>query len=360
MTVDILFALAPVVITVVGITWIVRSLLRARRLRDPYDDARWYLHPFISVADAIRQLLLVLGAGLAPVAALALFRRFGWSADADWFVLAGSALAVALAYWQRAPLALVAAALGALGWWTALSLRWAESGSGSSAAAIAGLAALAVTLYASGRIHEIDERFRRFGFFLWIVGTSALLGMLLWLSSQEGLLSVGGYSQTEHFTTVQVLAISGVWLVALAAASLAIWRKTLPFNEAIPLIVVGALMAAFALFKPSGIGSRSYVAAPELSTLGAVWALALNVVLLAALVGMVFLGYERREEWLVTFGALMLFVFVLVKYFDWLFTFLDRSIAFVIAGALLLGVGWSMERARRMVLAAMETTDEHA
>jgi len=45
---------------------------------------------------------------------------------------------------------------------------------------------------------------------------------------------------------------------------------------------------------------------------------------------------------------------IFVKYFDWFFTFLDKSVFFISAGVLLFVVGWLMEKGRRYMLAEIE------
>jgi hypothetical protein len=99
---------------------------------------------------------------------------------------------------------------------------------------------------------------------------------------------------------------------------------------------------------------------PSLSSTGLAIGIWLNLVLLAGLTGELFLGYQRKVNWEVNLAAGLLFLFVVVKYFNWLFKLLDRSIAFTLAGVLFIAIGWLMERGRRMVIASMEATDEHA
>jgi uncharacterized membrane protein len=36
-----------------------------------------------------------------------------------------------------------------------------------------------------------------------------------------------------------------------------------------------------------------------------------------------------------------------VKYFDWFFKFMDKSVFFIVAGIMLFAIGWAMERGRR-------------
>ena len=41
---------------------------------------------------------------------------------------------------------------------------------------------------------------------------------------------------------------------------------------------------------------------------------------------------------------------VIIKYFDWFFEFIDKSIFFLGAGELMLALGWSMEKGRKYII----------
>jgi len=66
------------------------------------------------------------------------------------------------------------------------------------------------------------------------------------------------------------------------------------------------------------------------------------------------LGYLKRENWLINLGAFFIFILIFVKYFDWFFAFLDKSIFFISAGILLFVVGWFMEKGRRYLLSTIK------
>jgi len=182
------------------------------------------------------------------------------------------------------------------------------------------------------------------------------------LSSQGGIALIGNKSVVGPFAVSWKLgvALGALFVVAAASLALAALRKAVSRAETAAIGVVLAVMLLLSVAPPKGASSGEFFAifggggTTTLTAVGTAWAALFNVLLLAALLGLVFLGYERREDWLVTFGAMLLFVFVLLKYFDWLFSLLDRSIAFVGAGLLFLGVGWLMERGRRSIIAAME------
>ena len=76
--------------------------------------------------------------------------------------------------------------------------------------------------------------------------------------------------------------------------------------------------------------------------------------------GVIFVGYGRKEKWLINLGIFFLFIFILVKYFDWFFDFLDKSVFFIGAGVLLFAVGWFMGKGRRYMLSEMKNKNNDA
>lgn len=92
----------------------------------------------------------------------------------------------------------------------------------------------------------------------------------------------------------------------------------------------------------------------ELSDTGVLWALIYNFAIFFELIGLIFSGYMRRDTRFINFGASFLFLLIIVKYFDWFFTFLNKSIFFIGAGILLFVVGWFMERSRRYMISNIQ------
>lgn len=119
------------------------------------------------------------------------------------------------------------------------------------------------------------------------------------------------------------------------------------------LFAVIPLLPSQRLFIQSG-GGRSFQV--DLTGAGVWWAILFNVLVFVQLLGLIFSGYARREGWLINVGALFLFLLIAVKYFDWFFAFLDKSVFFVGAGILLLAVGWLMEKGRRYVISSIDAS----
>jgi len=88
-----------------------------------------------------------------------------------------------------------------------------------------------------------------------------------------------------------------------------------------------------------------YVIAP--SGTGGVYPLLFTLLLGGSALGLVWAGYHREDVRLVTMGFSWLGLLIIVRYFDWFWSLLDRSLFFMIGGVILVGGGIWLERKRR-------------
>ena len=135
-----------------------------------------------------------------------------------------------------------------------------------------------------------------------------------------------------------------------------------PF-EVLAVLALAALFGIIALLPQQTMfaqAGRSYeiYGGGELSGSGTLWAFIFNFVVFFELLGLMFSGYIRQESWLINLGALFLFLLIVVKYFDWFFTSLDKSIFFIGAGIFLFVVGWFMEKGRRYMISGIKTQSQ--
>ena len=81
--------------------------------------------------------------------------------------------------------------------------------------------------------------------------------------------------------------------------------------------------------------------------------LLINLVLLAALGGLVWVGIATRQEALVNVSVFVFGLTVITRYLEIGFGMLNTSLALMVGGLLLIGVSWFLERLRRRFLAQM-------
>jgi uncharacterized membrane protein len=71
-------------------------------------------------------------------------------------------------------------------------------------------------------------------------------------------------------------------------------------------------------------------------------------------IGAIWIGLNERSTGLIHLGLASASILIFIQYFSWSFELLDRSIAFIAGGLVLLGAGYGLERARQHLLARME------
>lgn len=73
----------------------------------------------------------------------------------------------------------------------------------------------------------------------------------------------------------------------------------------------------------------------------------LNLVLVAALIGLIAEGYRRDDRFVVNLGFVAFALTILRLYFDTFWLLFDRSLFFMVGGLLVIALGWGLERKRR-------------
>lgn len=344
------YGLLSFALTIAATVWFVRFILRLRKSAgtDPFLDPDWSMRPAFSAADTARQLLLACGVALLQIGFTVFNQRMGHPVPYHALVLVFVAVFLGAAYRLHAPVLLAIASADAFIWWFTALENWTDTDYAASAAA--GATFLGITLWFAGRVSDTYPRNERFAKVFWALGMLATTITLFFASTRDGLDVLADLgAQTLRDWRVGVSAVVLV-VLATAAGAFAWKRRATHLGELAYLGVVAATLLVYAFFPLSGTGgSGTYVAPTE-----AAWALVFNALLLSGLVGLAFIGYARREDRLITLSAILLFVFVVTKYFDWLFSLLDRSVAFIGAGVILLGAGALMERGRRYALKALE------
>ena len=79
-----------------------------------------------------------------------------------------------------------------------------------------------------------------------------------------------------------------------------------------------------------------------------------NLLLLAGIIGLVFAGYFWRREAFINIALIFFGLDIVTRYFELSWDLLDRSLVFVVAGLILLGGGFLLERGRNKMVSRME------
>lgn len=147
-----------------------------------------------------------------------------------------------------------------------------------------------------------------------------------WWSHEEGLLGM------------PALVLAGLSLVAGAVAARQNWAE---WRMLSPWLLLAGGPAAIALGNFFGDDVRVACAVLSWGTL-----LALNVFMARA-------GLAQGKPWLVNVAIAFVALNLFTRYFDIFSTMLDQGLMFLVSGAVVLGLGWFLERKRRTLLATM-------
>ena len=318
----------------------------------------WYLQLFFSKEDAVSQFFFLLSASFLGITLLAFNKNLGNPLSWQTILLLASVIGVVIGYYFKVIYTLAVSLMGLVGWWGVQAAKWIEEKDIKIVALFTGLLFIATIFYLLGRAHEKEIKFKRVSMVYSILGLIFITNILFFLSTEYGLRALQSITKgASFFTSWEITFSFFVFLAFLVGILVYTLSKNLIFKS--EAVAVGFLTVLFCIIilLPQQImflQQKGYYGNVRLSTIGILWAVFFNILIFLELVGIIFLGYLRRENWLINLGIFFIFILILIKYFDWFFTFLNKSIFFIGAGVLLLVCGWFMEKGRRYLLSAIE------
>jgi len=353
------FLLWPILI--IGL--IVFFIRRRHKKLHPSQNKEWYLQFALSKEDAVSQLFLLFSLFFLGITLLAFNRDFGEPLSWRAILFITSSVGLISTYYLKTIYTLVFSLVGLTGWWGTQAAQWIDEKGIKTSALFVGLSFLALIFYSLGHLHEKQIKFKRFALVYFVLGIISITGALFFFSTKPGIEVIGKMTKGAPFFGSWQLTLSLlVFLVSLIGVILysAAQKLLSPFE----LLAVFALTCLFGItallpeqtmFVQTTQSYGFYSGGGELSSTGVLWALVYNFAIFFELLGLIFSGYARHETWLINLGALFLFLLIIVKYFDWFFSSLDKSIFFIGAGILLFVVGWFMEKGRRYMISNIKS-----
>ncbi len=333
-----------------------------RQANHPSSDKEWYLQFALSKEDSVSQCFLLISVFFLGVTLLTLNRDMGDPFSWQTILFVTSAVAIVIAYWLKTIYTLAFGLIGATAWWAAQAVEWMQGKHIKISAIIAALLFLALVFYFIGRLHEKEMKWKRFALVYLVLGIISVTGALFFLSTKLGISALGEIIKGDPFYGSWQLSASLLifFTAVIGTGFYGALKERISIAEfaavALLTLLFGTLafLPAQSMFVQTGTSYGYYYGDQSLSASGIMWAMIFNIVVFLEILGLIFSGYARRETWLINMGALFLFLLIAVKYFDWFFTFLDKSIFFIGAGILLFGLGWSMEKGRHYMLSHLK------
>lgn len=316
----------------------------------------------VSKEDTVSQSLLLISVAFFGITILAFNKQFGDPLNWRTVVFIASVTGIAVAYFFKAVFPLVFSLLGLIVWWVVQMALWMDPDKIRGSVMMTGFLLISLLFYVLGYRHKGARsiRYRRFGLVFSVLGIIFVTVFLFFFSTQYGLQTLQSLSKGMPFldswkVTVTMAVILGGLIAALVNA---LSMKQISVPEAGAVVLLALLFGFFAFLPEQKIFSNPYAVyglENGLTSNGLIFAVFLNILVFFEVLGLIFSGYLRREVWRINLGAVFLFFLVIVKYFDWFFTFLDKSVFFIGAGIMLFAIGFGMEKGRRMIISNIKT-----
>jgi len=329
------------------------------------EDKNWYLRIAFSREDLVSQFFFLFSLIFLGLALLALNRKLSDPLDWQTIVFFTSLIGIAGAYYFKVIYTLAFSLAGVLTWWSAQAMEWITNTDIKTTAILTGLMFIGLLFYLAGHLHEKELKWKRFSLVYLLTGLIAVTGGLFFLSTKPGLHSLEEMTRGISFFGSWQISLSLLLLICAVVGVIiyTLKKKSISIFEASAIIILLVLFGSLALlpeqnFFPQLRGYFNFLFPGNrinLTNSGILWAIIFNAFIFLELVGIIFSGYLKREGWLINLGALFLFILIIVKYFDWFFTFINKGLFFIGAGILLFVVGWFMERARRKMISAVKS-----
>lgn len=351
-----LIGLAVLVVIVVVIVRIILHFFGGRNRNHNQTDP--VLRIALSKDDFIAQAYGVLGCGLLGIFLYNINLRAGGVISWITIIFTTSVLTLIYGYYNKLVVVTSLGLISLLVWLGAYGGEFAYNAQTQPLAVGVLLVLLGGLIYILGSFHRSNPKMIRFTNAYSILSLILITAVLFFISNQEGLRVLQSALEGKPF--YGSFGISLILLIQLALAGIGIaWslkHKSMSLMETVASSALIIFFLSF-LFYPSNLeffpSYRNYYvpySGTNLTSAGILTSLLYNIMLLIFLVGIIYSGYIKQESWRVNFGAWLLFLLIIVKYFDWFYSFMDKSIFFIGAGLILFVVGYSMEKARKRVL----------
>ena len=304
-----------------------------------------------SSEETLSQLFFLLFVFFLAITAMSFSRNLGNVTEWPLIILLSSFVSVFLSYRFKGILLLPIGLIGLFSWWFFKASEWTilENPMEAVDADIKDLSLFSLPLlfclflYIVGLIQGQNRKFERYAAVYNVLPVIAITAALFFVSTKFGIEALQEMTVGADIFNSWQLFLSYVFGGVIFAVGIfySLGKNIAKPIEGAALFIYGAVFGLSVFLPDVSDGEQDlYLAA------------FLNIFLLIHLVALLFAGYLKKKDWFINLGSLSLFVFIIVKYFDWAFDFLDKSVFFISAGILLLVLGWFMEKGRRYMLSS--------
>lgn len=366
-----MYYLLGLLVFLVVVVWIIIKVIlhftRGGQKQKVIGAKNWYLQTSLSREDAVSQMFFLLALGFLGVTLFTFNRNLGQPFEWQTILFVSVVVGLVAAYYYKLIYSLAVSVLGLIIWWIVQANSWIADKNIQTSAVFSTFVLLSLLLVALGTLHEAWPKFKRAATTFEVLGILLVAGVLFTLSSNGGLDFFESMLRGQPFYGVWQMSISllAIFAVLGTAVIYGLYKRLIYVQEAVTIALYAIVFVVVAFLPQTpmreaynyymGYGSGSGVG--SLTGAGAFWAMAFNVMTLIGLLSVMLAGNLRRETWQINLGAILLFIYVFVKYFDWFYSFLDKSVFFIGAGILFFVVGFFMERSRKHIIQKITATN---
>ena len=199
----------------------------------------------------------------------------------------------------------------------------------------------AAALYAVGMLHQRRENLKFYAG-PYLIGGALLAIGLTYLLTFDGVFNELQSSRSPALTGPYLALAAIVSGISMAAIVVNVWNSVRSGEKLVSRFAEPGVVALV-------IGSGWLIATMPFSSPGP-YVIGFNLLLVLLIFGSIVLGIVNKREALVNVGIVFFVIDLSTRYIELTVDMLDTSLAFIVGGLLLLGVGYTMERARRRLL----------
>ncbi|MBD3300694.1 MAG: hypothetical protein GF347_05070 [Candidatus Moranbacteria bacterium] len=333
----IIYLLVPLI----GILGIIGIIFFIRRLKKKNSGENFNKEDSLSQAFALLSLCFF---GVT----LAVFNRdLGQAISWQTILLISGIVGMIISYYLKFVSTLAPSLIGLTVWWSFKADEWISDKNIKGTSLIAALVFIALIAYLMSRYHEKEFKWRRFRKIYSALGLSTITVVLFIFSMDEGLKIFENVTNGDPFIYSWQISLSLlIFLTSLVGlATYDLIHRLIIKSEYLVILGLGGLFLIISLLPEQNLFDGG-----ALNAIGFLAAIFFNLMVFLQLLAFILLGYLKRKSWFINLGTFLLFLFIFIKYFDWFFDFIDKSIFFISAGLLLFLVGYFMEKARRRMI----------
>ena len=202
--------------------------------------------------------------------------------------------------------------------------------------------ALGALLFAAGRLQSRFDHTRPFARLLDVVGLAVAAAPVYLL----GYHTIWQELRWDDHLRLDALSVEYWAVVGVAAALAAVALGCIGWRDS-------RRRSTLFIWEASALAAMAVVAAAMWVGLlaGAEWLWwVFNLVTLVGVLAMVAAGYRWNRAWLINMAVIIFAITLFTRYFEFGFDLLGQSVAFIVAGVILLAGGFGMEMLRRRLL----------